>query len=189
MELHQLVALDCNALVLLCGQACDDRTRVEYLLDSLNKSKGRVLLPTPVIAEFLVGADAASLTFQTALIKRSGVVLGPFDLKAAHEAALIDGAALFRRDKKDSSTKPWQKIKIDRQIVAIAKAAGAGLIVSNDADIHVTAARVGIRAARVEELEFPDSARQGEITYDAASPERNEHANQRASVDTMQQQR
>jgi predicted nucleic acid-binding protein len=165
MEIPGMVVLDCNALITLCGPECDDKHRLEHLLAELDKRKGRVVLPTPAIAEFLVKADSASLGIQKALMRRSGIVVGNLDMKAAVELSLIDGSSIGRGDKKDSVGEPWQKIKIDRQLVAIAKVAGAELIVSGDQGVATVAMRVNIECVRVEDLPFPDSARQGKIEY------------------------
>ena len=71
--------------------------------------------------------------------------------------------------KKDGVEAQWQKIKIDRQIVAIAKARGALLIVSRDDGVRSNAMRVGIQALTVQELELPESARQGKLELVAES--------------------
>lgn len=155
-----MVALDCNALVALCGAASDAKTRLEYLLARMDKAKSKILLPMPAVAEFLVRADQASLEIHNALAKKTAIVFGNFDLAAAHENALLEAASLGRGDKRDSSGEPYQKIKIDRQIVAIARSKGAKLIVSDDAGVRAAALRVGLAAISVDDLEFPDAARQ-----------------------------
>jgi hypothetical protein len=160
MDIPSMVAIDCNALISLCGSHSDSKVRLEWLLSKLDKTKGKLLLPMPAVAEFLTGADQASLEVHHALTKKASVVLGSFDLAAAHENALMEAAALGRRDKRDSSVEPWQKVKIDRQIVAISRSQGAKLIVSNDAGVRAAALRVGLAAVHVDELDFPDAARQ-----------------------------
>lgn len=58
--------------------------------------------------------------------------MAPFDRAAAFECAQLDRAALGTNDKKDGLSTSWQKIKIDRQIVATGKAHGASLVISGD---------------------------------------------------------
>jgi hypothetical protein len=89
--------------------------------------------------------------------------MAPFDRAAAFECAQIDRAALGTGDKKDSSTEYWQKIKIDRQIVAIGKAFGATLVISADGDVRSNALRVGMAAKVIRDLELPESARQRKL--------------------------
>jgi hypothetical protein len=72
----------------------------------------------------------------------------------------LDRAALGGGDKKDSIDQPWQKIKIDRQIIAIAKANGAKLIISMDTGVQTNAKRVGISTIDIQGLELPESAKQ-----------------------------
>jgi hypothetical protein len=160
MDIPGMVAIDCNALIALCSPESDRRTKLEHVLQQLDKAKGKLLIPIPAVAEFLVHADQASLAVHDALLRKSAIRVGNFDLRAAHENALMDGAALGRGNKKDEVDAPWQKIKIDRQIVAIARAEGARLIISDDAGVRAAALRVGMSAMSVDEIPLPDSARQ-----------------------------
>ncbi len=162
-ELPTIVAIDANVLVCACQKKGDRREKVWHLLDSLDKKKGKIAIPTPAIAEFLVRADQAALGILDALQKKASITIASFDLAAAHENALLDAAAIGRQDKKDGSDEHWQKVKIDRQIVAIAKANGAKLIVSDDAGVRANATRAGIRSLKIDELPIPDHARQRKL--------------------------
>lgn len=155
-----IVALDCNVLICLCGKNAELLVKVNHLLDTITKAKGKVIIPTPAIAEFLVHADRASLALIDQLQRQAAVRVADFDLASAYEHSLIDGSARSRGDKRDGVNEPWQKVKFDRQIVAIAKTNGAKLIVSDDASVRANAARVGIRSTSVDDLPIPDSARQ-----------------------------
>lgn len=159
-DLPRIIAVDANVLVCNAGGSGDRKAKIEHLLARIDKEKGKVIVPTPAIAEYLVRADRAGLAVLDALQKRSSVVVATFDLTAAYETALIDAAAIGREDKRDGSEQAWQKIKIDRQIVAIAKSQGAKLIVSDDEGVRDTAARVGINAVSIDGLPLPDHARQ-----------------------------
>jgi hypothetical protein len=80
-----------------------------------------------------------------------------------YENSQMDAAALGRNNKRDGGKAAWQKIKIDRQIVAIAKTQGAKFIVSDDDGVRASAARAGIKAQKIDELPLPDSARQTKL--------------------------
>ncbi|WP_140726570.1 PIN domain-containing protein [Pseudomonas sp. Hp2] len=162
-DLPAIVAIDANVLVCACQKKGDRREKVWHLLESIDKKKGKVTIPTPAIAEFLVHADQAALAVLDALQKKASISIANFDLGAAHENAQLDAAAIGRKDKRDGSEQPWQKVKIDRQIVAIAKANGAKLIVSDDAGVRANATRVGIRAMQIDDLPIPDHARQRKL--------------------------
>jgi hypothetical protein len=68
-----------------------------------------------------------------------------FDTRAAIEVAAVSRQAMDKGNKKGATLEaPWQKIKIDRQIVAIAKVNGATTIYSNDSDVAAHAKLCGI---------------------------------------------
>lgn len=68
-----------------------------------------------------------------------------------------------RGDKKHGSKSAYQKVKFDRQIVAIAKSRNARLIVSDDDSLRRVALSVGLQVSTAEELPIPDDARQLQI--------------------------
>ncbi|SEA98440.1 hypothetical protein SAMN05444680_10517 [Variovorax sp. YR216] len=142
-----------------------------YLFETAEKSRCKVVLPMPAVAEYLAGADMAGVESLNLLERKTCILLGDFNRAAAFECAQLDRAAMRgSEDKKDGSDAPWQKVKIDRQIVAIAKANGAGLVISRDKGVRNNALRVGMSAIKVEELELPMSARQGKLALVEPEP-------------------
>jgi len=63
---------------------------------------------------------------------------------------------------------PWQKVKYDRQIVAISRAHNVHTIYSNDNDIRVIAEDIGIKVVPCWELALPPS---GTPLFDNLPPE------------------
>lgn len=57
-------------------------------------------------------------------------------------------------DKRDGIEAPWQKVKYDRQIVAVAKTERAAVIYSTDKHIHEHAKLWGIRVMHLADLPF-----------------------------------
>lgn len=159
----KIVCIDANVIVAAVGPDNDRRKRITHLIEQLDKQKGKLIIPTPALAEYLVYADQAGLATVNALQRRSSVVFGTFDLPAAFEASQMDAAALGRGNKRDGSNAGWQKVKFDRQIVAVAKVHSAKLIVSDDDGVHKAAARLGIDVTSVDDLPFPDSERQAPL--------------------------
>ena len=106
------------------------------------------------------------------LERKKHFLIAPFDRAAAFECALLDRAALGAGDKKDGAIDPWQKVKIDRQIVAIGKANGARLVISGDAAVRSNAIRIGMDARTVHDLELPQSARQGKLALTTEAKKR-----------------
>jgi len=140
-----------------------DRDRLDHLFANISAAKGRVVLPAPVVAEFLVHSDLGTSDWLVALERKSSIVVAPFDRRAALECALIDRAALASGNKRGGRKEAWQRIKIDRQIVAIARVAGAVSIVTDDAGLTTTARSVGLQVQSLSELDLPDSARQSKL--------------------------
>jgi rRNA-processing protein FCF1 len=130
------------------------RDRVEYLIDRLSAAKTQVLIPTPVMAEVLVRAGAAIPDYLAKIRAIHGFRIGNFDQKAAVEVALMTGAALSRGSKRAParSLAPWQRVKLDRQIVAIAKAEGAVMLYTDDDDLKALATNEHLSVSGIGEL-------------------------------------
>lgn len=69
----------------------------------------------------------------------------------------MSDAAYTRRDKKSGATGTWVKVKFDRQIVAIAKVAGATKIYSEDADVRAIAIREGLEGLGISDINIPQA--------------------------------
>lgn len=157
------VLVDANFLVAWVSPKTskDDRARLEFFFSTAEKAKSRIVIPMPAIAEYLVQADAAGLATLAKLERKAFVFLAPFDRAAAMECALLDRTAFDAGGgKKDGVDQPWQKIKVDRQLVAIGKSLGASLFITGDIGLRKISSRAGITAKSVGDLELPDSARQ-----------------------------
>ncbi len=125
---------------------------------NLTAAKEKIIIPTPVLCEVLVRADAAMSEYLGILNGSAAFRIVPFDQKAAIEAAIDMNAALksggLRANAQDADTTKT-KIKFDRQIVAIAKAEGAHTIYSDDKHVHSYASRAGLKAIRTADLDLP----------------------------------
>ncbi len=162
---HRLgrILVDANFLVALLSpeDGSEATMKARYLVKRLAQQKGTLIVPTPVIAEYLVGADEAGITSLNVFERQAHVVLAVFDRAAAFECSMLDRAAILspKGDKKDGSDEPWQKIKVDRQVVAIGKVHGAQLAISRDKGLRTAALRSGMQACAMEDLPFdPDDA-------------------------------
>lgn len=159
------VVLDNNALVYLLNPNArrDVKARLRGLLAEVESSRGQVLIPTPVLTEYLSHATEHAL--RQALMDRLrasrwvGVV--PFDELAAVEAADLHIRAMREGSKRAplEATTAWQSVKIDRQIVAIAKVRTA-MVVSGDDDVLTVAKWASIVAVKAQDLPIPESERQ-----------------------------
>jgi hypothetical protein len=93
------------------------RERVEHFIAELS-SGDTVIIPTPVLAEVLVRANEGGPGLLAALGGLARMKVRPFSERAAIETAHMTREAILAGDKKGGSTEAWQKVKVDRQVIA-----------------------------------------------------------------------
>jgi len=129
------------------------RERVEYLLECLAESEERVILPAPAFAEFLVLAGSDAPKYLSAIRDNAIFRIEPFDEKASIELADMEITARAAGNKRGGAgDSEWQKVKFDRQIVAIAKSHGVSRIYSDDPHIHNHGKDCGIQVLALSDL-------------------------------------
>jgi hypothetical protein len=135
------------------------KDRIEKLLEDLVLAREKVIVPTPELCEFLVFAKDDGPQYLSELNNLSNFYIRPFDQMAAVELAAIEILARRTGSKRTPETVevPWQKVKFDRQIIAIAKIHGAHTIYSDDGHIKTFAEDVGIKVICCWELALPVS--------------------------------
>lgn len=132
----------------------DCQVRIDYLIKSLSKTKTRVLIPTPVMAEYLVRAGLDKDKRLSELTSSRVFVVAAFDIRAAVECAGMEDADYLRlRAIPESETKT--KVKFDRQIIATAIARGASAIYTGDIKLAARAKRNNIEVVMTWELPLP----------------------------------
>jgi PIN domain len=133
------------------------KERVEQLIDDLVAKRERVIISAPALAEFLVLAADDGPQYLTEIELQSNFYIQPFDELVAVELAAIELLARKRGQKRYPlpESVPWQKVKFDRQIVAVAKFHKAHTLYSDDGDIRAIAEDVGIKGVACWELEVP----------------------------------
>ena len=151
------------------------RKRVSHLIATLEHDRTSIIIPTPALSELLVKADQAGPDWLNILSKSKWFKIEPFDTLAAVEAA-----AAFRDAYKDGDFRSGlidvskQKIKFDRQIIAIAKVAGANTIYTYDKDIEkLLRDDDDIDVVHVADLPFPAEDPQLDM-FNHLKPEENE---------------
>lgn len=156
-----MVLFDAGILIKLLDPRTSDiqRDNLDYLVSCLQKSKTKILIPTPALSEFYVKADPDVLA---AFKGRSAFIIVPFDERSAVECSISVADALRSGNKKGVQAEAsWQKIKFDHQIVAIAKANGATTIYSEDGGLRKFAVSLGLIAQCTDDLpENPASKQQ-----------------------------
>lgn len=138
------------------GQPVNDAgKRFQFLKTQIEKSSNTILIPTPALAEVLVSiGDAAPAVIE--LLNGSGRFrIADFDQRAAVELAAMTREAIRVGDKRAGSSEPWQKVKIDRQIIAIARTNQVERIYSDDSGIKHFAELISIQVVQTWEMPLP----------------------------------
>jgi hypothetical protein len=112
------------------------KDRVDYLMDNLKESGDKIIVPTPAFAEFLILAGVDGPAYVAAIRDNALFRVLPFDEKSAIENADTELAARASGNKRGSAVgSEWQKVKVDRQIIAVAKVNNASRLYSDDPDV------------------------------------------------------
>lgn len=147
------VVLDANALITWATSKNEMDTG---RLNALFNKASAVFVPTPALAEFLVGAQGQEYAWLSGMERKSRFKLLPFDRRAAVECAQLEQCARAQGiGKQGGSSAPWQKVKIDRQILAISLVNQADLLICMDKNLVSMAAHCNLKTASVEDLETP----------------------------------
>jgi predicted nucleic acid-binding protein len=138
------------------------KERVEGLINDLAKDKKKIIIPAPVAAEILTVIGPANTDYLS-IINRSKVFeVVPLDAKAAVELAFLNRDVFGKRDKK-SNALPYQKVKVDRQILAICRVAKCDTLYTDDKSLIGCAKLCGIATVRLCDLPIPETARQHKL--------------------------
>jgi hypothetical protein len=164
-----LIALDANSFALLVHPdaaapidpgtgkiVVDAAGRYRRLQDDLQRANETILIPTPALAEVLVGLEDEAPTVLDRIMKSARFKIADFDIMAAVELAGMTREALRAGDKKAGSPATWQKVKIDRQIIAIARCRSARAIYSDDEGIEAFAKKIGMPVIKTWNLPLPE---------------------------------
>ncbi|WP_151965039.1 type II toxin-antitoxin system VapC family toxin [Acinetobacter soli] len=133
-----IVAIDNNVLV----SWATDRDVYINLETFLKQSNATLLIPTPVIAEFLA-KDLNKRRMKFMQIEHNKVLIGDFDKKAAFICGEL--ASDYEKDNEDKN----QKVKVDLQILSIAIANEAEFLLTEDNDIQKYIKALGITEIKV----------------------------------------
>lgn len=141
--------------------------RIDFLVDTIQKSGERIIVPTPALSEVLTLAGDAGPKYLAIIARSRFFRVAEFGQRAAVEAAALTRAAIDKGNKRGSAPDAtWAKVKFDRQIVAIARVLGATSIYTNDAQLAAHARDVGMKAIRPEDLPDPPVPPQLEMPLD-----------------------
>lgn len=119
----------------------DQRSRTKWLFDQFEEEECQIIVPTVVLAEFLVPLSEQRRTEMLGAMSGS-FLLAPFDVRCAAIAASLIPSALDGRKKGEAHSR--HSVKVDAMLVATAKVWNAGRVYSNDAKCRELAQRLGL---------------------------------------------
>lgn len=137
------------------------KERAEAAVDAIERDNQKIILPTPACAELLtaIGPDAQQYLN---IVARSRVFeVASFDARCAAELAFLN-RGVFRQSDEENDAEPYQKRKVDRQIIAICKVAGVSAIYTDDTKLAKRAKLCGMDAISIADCPIPESSRQGD---------------------------
>ena len=144
------------------------RERIEHLVEELTKARATIVIPAPSLAEFLVVVGKAATAYIQTINRSARFDIRPFDEMAAIEAAQMFMQFQASGDKKGGGEGDWQKVKVDQQIVAVAKVNRAQCIYTSDKGIVNIAAAYGLACTPVWRLPPPPTDSQGNLFRDSS---------------------
>ena len=119
-----MVLFDANTLMLLLDPALpapkDKSTgepvtevekRIKYLVDTLQESREKIVIPTPALAEVLTHAERADANYFIKLDRSAAFRIESFGSRAAIELARMTASAINAGDKRGGVSAPWNKVK------------------------------------------------------------------------------
>ncbi|HEY1934794.1 MAG TPA: hypothetical protein VGG99_22540 [Acetobacteraceae bacterium] len=142
------------------------KRRAELLVETLAKSKQKIIIPTPAVAELLTAIGPTAQQYFDIIARSRLFEVASFDSRCAIELACLNRDVFSVHDPKNSA-EAYQKIKIDRQIIAIFKVAGVENIYTDDAGAAKRAQLCGLVPIATHQLALPTGDRQIELEYDA----------------------
>nr|ELR5167108.1 PIN domain-containing protein [Providencia rettgeri] len=126
----------------------DVELRSQALLDHIESSGGTLVLPAPVLAEYLLGIEGEKnkQKHTQLILSMSCFEILPFDELAAIECSLLPSPNEFKQFIKSeiNSNATANKIRYDRQIISIAKANNIDEIWSGDKEVSSKSTEFGM---------------------------------------------
>jgi len=140
----------------------DGQRRIEHLVETLSQDESKIIIPAPVLGEFLAYARADGPTYLSEITDSEVFDIQPYDERAAVEAAaLLIKAIDSGVGKKGGAKGDWQTIKVDWQIVAIAKVHKVDCLYSDDSDLSAMCATAGVDLKGIDDLPDPPPKQMG----------------------------
>lgn len=140
------------------------RERILGFISQAEKERRKLVIPTPAVPELLTAISPTSADYIRVVNRKTVFEVRSFDEVAAIELAFLNRDVFSSLDEKNG-LEPWQKMKVDRQIIAIAKVADCEKILTEDDGLGNRARLCEIEPIKLIDIPIPDSARQGLLQW------------------------
>lgn len=155
---------------LVTGESIEHITeRFAYFVEQHEKSKTKIGIPTPALSEVLVRSGASALKIVEKFKEFAIFEILPFDEVSAIEVAIMTRNAIDSGDKKAGSEEIWNKIKYDRQIIAIARVRQATAIYTDDKGLRKIAQTISLPVRGLSDLQLPPEKAQGVLALETSA--------------------
>jgi len=134
--------------------------KAKQYIRHLDAKHERIMVPAPVVGEYLIGFDDKDRDAQQELLQRLFFVPA-LDMHAATVQAKIEGNKELLRELRDRFGLDRQQIRIDAQILAVAIVNNADRVISHDPHMLILA------QGRVAVGELPDIHEQMNLSFRA----------------------
>lgn len=168
-----MVIWDTNILALYFSRrlSSDDQLRMDGLVVELARKREPIGVPAQVWAEFLEAASQQEAEESVKLFKSNAFVLLSYDMRCAIETAAVARQGQAVRKITKEKKRDRQTVKVDWQIIAIAKVNRARLLLSNDGSMVAEAIRQGLHCMKISELPIPENGRQHSMRFEEDTPD------------------
>ncbi len=161
--------------------------RIEELIENLRTDRDKILIPTPVLSEFLYLAGNDGPLYLAEIDSDPVYFVAAFDQKAAIELAALNLEIKRKRSNRqnkidEAATDTKAKISFDKQIVAIAIANEVSTIYSDDHDLENFAGYASVLVIKMWQLPLP-SAKQLDLIAEEEPKRKRSAAKKQAETD------
>jgi predicted nucleic acid-binding protein len=141
------------------------KKRADYLLACIQKEKGKIVVPTPAVAEILTVIGPEAQAYFDIIAQNRLFEVAAFDSRAAIELAFLNRDVFATTDRKNK-VEAYQKVKVDRQILAVLKSRGVTEIYTDDVGLSNRARLCGITPVGIAELPLPPDEQQMKLEFE-----------------------
>lgn len=133
------------------------KERLDYFISS---NRPQIILPTLIYCELLMISTVEDKFLDEYLASNAEFISAAYDVRAASIHAQIEKPLVQKNNKKAGRDENMNRLKFDRQILAIAKKFSVDYVITSDAGMVKDALRYGIQTKCVSTMDLPPDIKQ-----------------------------